>query len=133
MNNLGIKVKLIEHFSIVRESLDRIGLANKEKKTLIPLCYILHKTSWEKNDSEYYIIHYKNLKKMDGELAYFTKEDEVKEYSITKLLEAWGLIEIIDEKELPEDKTFVFVLPFKEKEEWEIKHKYKIGQNKDVE
>jgi len=127
MNDLGVKVILKEHFSVVRESLDRIGIANKEKKTIMPLCYILHKTNWETSESEYYIIHFKNLKKLDGDLTYYTKEDEIKQSSIAKLLETWGLVEIINKEELPIKNSFVYVLPHSKKKDWTVNHKYKIG------
>jgi len=123
----GIKVDLNEHFSVVRESLDRIGIAHKGKKTIIPLCYILHRTNYETTQSEYYIIHYKKLFKMDGAKIYITKEDEIKEASIARLLEKWGLVKIENKTELPVKNSFVYVLPFKEKDKWEITHKYKIG------
>ena len=124
---LGIKVLLREHFSVARESLDRIGIADKEKKTITPLCYILHKTNWENSESEYYIIHFKNLRKLDGDQIYMTEEDEIKEASIARLLENWGLVKIVDEEDLPKKKSFVFVLPFKSKCDWEIIHNYNIG------
>ncbi len=127
MNNLGIKVNLCEHFSVVRESLDRIGISNKAKKTIVPLCYILHKTNRDSNESEYYIIHFKNLKKLDGDDIYYTEEDEIKQSSIAKLLENWGLVSIVDKEQLTEKNSFVYVLPHKEKETWTINHKYNIG------
>jgi hypothetical protein len=120
----GIEVTLKEHFSIVRESLDRIGIASKEKKILNPSCYLLHKRG------KYYIIHFKNLLKMDGKETNYSEEDEIRQSSIARLLEDWGLVEIINEDGLPEDNVFVFVLPFKEKAEWQIIHKYSIGSKK---
>jgi len=125
---LGIKVQLKEHFSVIRESLDRIGIANKKKKTIIPICYILHKNNWNNNESEYFIIHNKHLKKLDGEDIYITKDDIIKEVSVARLLEKWGLVKILS-KDLPEENSFVYVLPFKDKDEWTITHKYKIGNN----
>lgn len=127
---LGIKVKLLEHFSVIRESLDRIGIANKEKKTIMPLCYILHKTNWETQTSEYYIIHLKNLKRMDGENIYYTDDDDIKQASVARLLENWGLIKIAEDQELPEKNSFVYVLPYSKKNEWTIEHKYQIGVTK---
>ena len=126
-NNLGVEVLLREHFSVVRESLDRIGIANKEKKTIMPLCYILHKTNWDTSESEYYIIHFKNLKKLDGEQTYYTEEDEIKQSSIAKLLENWGLVKIVDKEDLPVKNSFVYVLPFAKKKDWTISHRYNIG------
>jgi hypothetical protein len=120
----GIEVKLKEHFSIVRESLDRIGIASKEKKILNPSCYLLHKRG------KYYIIHFKNLFTMDGKETNYSEEDEIRQASIARLLEDWGLVEILNNDGLPEDNVFVFVLPFKQKNEWQILHKYSIGSKK---
>lgn len=118
----GIKVELMDHFSIVRESLDRIGVGNKSKKILNPSCYLLHKKG------EYYIIHFKNLLALDGKPTTFNEADNIRQSSIARLLEKWGLVKIIDERQLQEETTSVFVLPFKEKNEWQIIHKYKIGK-----
>ena len=120
----GIEVVLKEHFSIVRESLDRIGIASKDKKVLNPSCYLLHKRG------KYYIIHFKNLLKMDGKETNYNEEDEIRQSSIARLLEDWGLVEIMNDDVLPEDNVFVFVLPFKQKNEWQIIHKYSIGSKK---
>lgn len=120
----GVEVELKEHFSIVRESLDRIGIASKDKKILNPSCYLLHKRG------KYYIIHFKNLLKLDGKETNYSEEDDIRQASIARLLEDWGLIEILDEEALPEENVFVFVLPFKEKEEWQIIHKYSIGNKR---
>lgn len=120
----GIEVNLKEHFSIVRESLDRIGIASKEKKILNPSCYLLHKRG------KYYIIHFKNLLTMDGKETNYSEEDEVRQASIARLLEDWGLVEIVDGQEMPEDNVFVFVLPFRDKDNWQIIHKYSIGNKK---
>lgn len=120
----GIEVTLLEHFSIVRESLDRIGIASKEKKILNPSCYLLHKRG------KYYIIHFKNLLKMDGKETNYSEEDEIRQASIARLLEEWGLVEIVSPDSLPENNVFVFVLPFKQKDQWQILHKYSIGNKK---
>ncbi len=125
MNNLnvpGIEVELKEPFSIIRESLDRIGYADKDEKILNPDCYLLHK------QGKYFIIHYKNLLKMDGNLNTFTEDDAIREISVAKLLEQWNLINIIETKEYPDELTFVYVLPYKMKKDWKIIHKYKIGE-----
>lgn len=120
----GIEVVLKEHFSVVRESLDRIGIASKEKKILNPSCYLLHKRG------KYYIIHFKNLLTMDGKETNYSEEDDLRQISIARLLEDWGLVEIVDTRPMPEENVFVFVLPFKQKKDWQILHKYSIGSKK---
>ncbi len=123
MNKIpGIEISLKEHFSIVRESLDRIGIANKEKKILNPSCYLLHKRG------KYYIIHFKNLLQLDGKRTNYSEEDDIRQSSIARLLENWGLISIKNKEELNEKNTFVFVLPYSMKKNWTIIHKYSIGK-----
>ena len=126
LDKLGIEVELREHFSIVRESLDRIGIANKDKKILNPSCYLLHKRG------KYYIIHFKQLLALDGKQTSFSEDDEIRTASIANLLENWGLVNIINSTEEVDSmpNTFVFVLPFSEKKNWEIKHKYNIGNKR---
>ena len=120
----GVEVLLKEHFSIIRESLDRIGIASKDKKILNPSCYLLHKRG------KYYIIHFKNLLKLDGKETNYSEDDDIRQASIARLLEDWGLIEIKNDSALPEENVFVFVLPYNQKEEWQIIHKYSIGNAK---
>jgi hypothetical protein len=118
----GIEVELNAHFSVIRETCDRIGVANKDKKILNPSCYLLHKRG------SYTISHFKQLLALDGKKTNFSEDDMKRTVSIARLLEDWGLITIINPDEYEEiDDVFVFVLPFKAKAEWEIKHKYSIG------
>jgi hypothetical protein len=125
MKEYGIEVELVEHFSVIRETLDRIGIANKEKKILNPSCYLLHKRG------AYTISHFKQLLALDGKKTNFSEEDFKRAVSIARLLEDWGLITIIDPERYDEvEDTFVFVLPYKQKSDWEIKHKYSIGFKK---
>ncbi len=123
LNKFGIEVELKEHFSVVRESLDRIGIANKTKQILNPSCYLLHKKG------KYYILHFKQLLALDGKETNFSEDDISRTISIAKLLQNWGLVKILNEDEIKDiASTFVFVLPFKDKPEWLIKHKYQIGK-----
>lgn len=125
INEYGVTVELNEHFSIVRETLDRIGIANKDKRVLNPSCYLLHKRG------SYTISHFKQLLALDGKKTNFSEEDFKRTVSIARLLEDWGLVTILDPDKYEEyDDVFVFVLPYKEKENWEIKHKYSIGTKK---
>ena len=123
LNKLGVKVELKSHFSVIRESLDRVGIANKERKVLNPSCYLLHK------QGSYYIIHFKQLLGLDGKTINFSEDDMIRTVSIARLLEKWGLVEIINKKEIKDiENTFVFVISHKEKQNWDIKHKYQIGK-----
>lgn len=120
----GIRVELTsDNFNVVRETLERIGITNKKTKTLYPSCYIL-----QKRDS-YFIIHFKGLMLLDNGINNMTDEDLLRQTAITKLLEQWGLIKIIDTVNVVEKEKYptVFILPHNQKKEYKISHKYRIG------
>jgi len=128
----GIKVQLLSHFNVIRETLERIGIVNKNTKTLYPSCYLLHKRTGPNKDSEYYIIHFKNLFLLDGKVSNLTEEDELRQTAIAKLLERWGIVKIISQENVIEKDQypFLFVLGHDKKDEYTIKHKYTIGTYK---
>ena len=122
----GVECKLKENFSVVRETLERIGIANHKKKEIYPSCYLLHKRD------TYYILHFKNLLKLDGkQVENFDENDQDRELNIALLLEKWGLIEIVDKEKVAKVKqSFVFVLPHSKRDEYKVIHKYQIGIRK---
>lgn len=121
--NYGIKVKPIKPFSVIRETLERLGIVNHRKKELYPSCYILHKKE------QYYIIHFKNLLKLDGKkVDNFDAADENREKSIALLLEKWGLVEILDKTKVQNfEPQFIYILPFDLRGEYQVVQKYQIG------
>lgn len=119
----GIEVTLKTHFNVARETLERIGIVNKKTKTLYPSCYLLHKKN------RYYIIHFKNLFLLDGKPSDISEEDNLRQTAIAKLLERWGIVEIVSQENVVEKEQypFLFVLGHDKKNEFTIKHKYTIG------
>lgn len=128
----GILVSLNVHFNVLRETLERVGFVNTKTNTFYPSCYLLHKKSRETNESEYYIIHFKKLFELDGRKSNFDENDDLRQTAIAKLMEKWGLVTILDNKNLREDKEqpFLNVLSHEDKEKYTIVHKYKIGNVK---
>lgn len=126
MIDLGVEVEIPEgvSFSVIRESLERIGVANKVTKTLYPSCYILSKRG------KYYIIFFKKLFILDGKEAIITDEDNLRESGIAKLLEKWGLVKIISGLIERDVYPNLFVLSHKDKQYWTICNKYNIGSVK---
>ena len=123
MKSLGVQIELLKPFAVVRESLERLGIINHKRKEIYPSCYILHK------QGKYYIIHFKNLLKLDGKFVEnFTIKDYNRECSIAVLLEKWGLVKLVDHPKY--DQEFIFVLPYNDREKYEIVHKYSIGTKK---
>ena len=116
-----------DDFLKVRETLTRIGVASKKEKTLYQSCHILHK------QGRYYIVHFKELFALDGKPSNITESDVARRNTIIKLLKEWELVEI-NEPDSVENPTApisqIKVLPFKDKEEWELTAKYNIGKKK---
>ena len=120
-----IKLKKEDDFLKVKETLTRIGVASKKDKTLYQSCHILHK------QGRYYIVHFKELFALDGKPSNFSEGDIARRNTIVNLLKEWGLIEIVNttSTESPISPiSQIKVLPFKEKNEWNLSAKYNIGK-----
>lgn len=125
----GVEVRLNaeDDFLKIRETLTRIGVASRKDKILYQSCHILHK------QGRYAIVHFKELFELDGKFSNFSDDDKGRRNVITKLLEDWGLIEILN-KEKAKDPisplSQIKILPFKEKDGWNLVPKYNIGKRK---
>ena len=124
-----VEVRLGEEddFLKVRETLTRIGVASRKDKTLYQSCHILHK------QGKYYIVHFKELFALDGKPSDFSSEDRGRRNTITKLLSDWGLIAVVEPEKIEDPQTplnQIKILPFKEKNEWNLVTKYNIGRKK---
>lgn len=120
---IEITLKKPEDFLKVKETLTRMGIANNKDRVLYQSCHILQKKGL------YYIVHFKEMLRMDGRQVEMTEEDEVRRDSIVWLLEDWGLIEIVPgQRTFMKDLTNNFrVISFKQKHEWKLVPKYTIG------
>jgi len=109
-----------EAFLKVKETLQRIGVASKDK-TLIQTAHILHKKS------RYYLVHFKELFLLDGKKSTLTENDIARRNSIAMLLEEWELLDIVGDDDL--DPTVpvsqLKIIPFKERSQWKLIQKYK--------
>jgi len=116
-----LEVKLLVDKKVIQETTNRIGIANKKKKILYPSCYIYE------NEGSTYLVHFKQLFTLTRENGYDnTSEEDIKRRNAVGFcLKNWGLIDVDDELIEPHD-TFVFVLPHKEKSEWQINHKVNL-------
>ena len=130
INNLvEVRLKKDDDFLKIRETLTRIGVASKKQKTLYQSCHILHK------QGRYFIVHFKELFALDGKPSNFTESDIARRNTITNLLKEWDLVEIVSDSQTQNPVapiSQVKVLPFKEKQEWELVAKYNIGKRKKV-
>ena len=118
-----------DDFLKVRETLTRIGVASRKEKKLYQSCHILHK------QGKYYIVHFKELFALDGKYANITVNDIQRRNRITKLLNDWGLIEIVSEDSVSDIAPLnqIKVITYKEKNDWILEQKYNIGSKKKVE
>lgn len=126
-NLVEIRLKKPDDFLKVRETLTRIGVASKQNDTLYQSCHILHKRG------KYYILHFKELFILDGKPSSLDDTDIGRRNSIIKLLEQWGLIEIIDVEKSTSPVaplSQIKIISFKEKTDWQLVAKYNIGKNK---
>ena len=126
-----VKLKEPDDFLKIKETLTRVGIGNRAKKELYASCLILHKKG------KYYITHFKEMFAMDGRETEMYLDDYQRRNHIVKLLESWGLLEIVNVemmKNIPNSEQIinVYILPFKEKKEWKTIQKYAIGEMKEV-
>ena len=139
-----IEVELPDNDSFlkIKETLTRIGISSNKDKKLYQSCHILHKKG------KYYIVHFKELFALDGRKATLDESDISRRNSIAKLLQEWGLCSIVGSRFMATDETGkdiysypptmssfcnynkIKILPFSEKDEWELVSKYSIGKKK---
>ena len=117
----GIEVELIKPFSVLRETLERIGIANKKEKKIFPSCYA------KKEGGKVKIYQFKELLKHPN----LNSDDIKRKNTIIWLLIKWNLIKITDNKladsifsDMLESKIFILPKQQKDKEEWNIIHKF---------
>lgn len=127
-NYRPVEIDLLDpdDFLKIRETLTRIGVASRKDRTLYQSCHILHK------QGRYFIVHFKELFALDGKRADLTDNDLQRRNTIARLLEDWGLLEIVN-PEACEDVaplSQIKVLSFGEKDEWELVAKYNIGKKR---
>lgn len=127
--NCGVEIELLDEDSFlkVKETLTRIGVASRKDRKLYQSCHILHK------QGRYAILHFKELFMLDGKVNNFSEEDLGRRNTIVNLLEEWNLVKIKDQSktETPvAPLSQIKVLPYKEKDSWELVAKYSIGKKR---
>lgn len=116
-----------DNFLKIKETLTRIGIASRKEKKLFQSCHILHK------QGKYYIVHFKELFMLDGKQNDFGDDDRGRRNTIANLLEEWGLVKVIDPTKVQDPIapiSQIKILPYSEKNEWELVAKYSIGKKK---
>ena len=115
-----------DDFLKVRETLTRIGVASRKENKLFQSCHILHK------QGRYFIVHFKELFLLDGKKSNLEENDVARRNTIAQLMSDWGLITIENTKQLDPLAPMrqIKIIPFKEKDKWELCPKYNIGNKK---
>lgn len=116
-----------DNFLKVRETLSRIGVASKKDKTLYQSCHILHK------QGKYYIVHFKELFELDGKPSNMSENDLQRRNTIANLMAEWGLVKLVDPAKTKDNVaplSQIKILPFKDKNDWQLVSKYTIGKKK---
>jgi len=124
---LEVELAKDDDFLKVKETLTRIGVSSRKEKKLWQSCHILHKRG------KYYIVHFKELFALDGLPTNLSDEDVGRRNTIANLLEEWELLEVVDPEQSEDPVTPISkikILPYKEKDNWELVPKYHIGKKK---
>jgi hypothetical protein len=120
-----VQLKNPEDFLKIKETLTRIGVASRGQNRLSQTCHILHKKG------KYYIVHFLEMFMIDGKGKHFSDDDKGRRNTIVNLLEQWGLLTIVNPSatESPRGNLrHIRIVPFKEKQNWELVSKYSIGK-----
>ena len=123
---LEITLNEPDDFLKVRETLTRIGVASRKDNKLFQSCHILHK------QGRYFIVHFKELFLLDGKKSNLEENDIARRNTIAQLMSDWGLISIDGGKKVEPLAPMrqIKIIPFKEKNNWELCPKYNIGSTK---
>lgn len=121
-----VKFKNPDDFLMIKETLTRIGIPSKNNKTLYQSCHILHK------QGKYYILHFKEIFKLDGKPSTITLTDIQRRNTIAKLLRDWGLLELVNPTDFKEDDLLptyqIRIIKTEDKKDWNLVPKYNIGK-----
>ena len=121
---LEVTIAEPDDFLKVKETLTRMGVASRKDRKLYQSCHILHK------QGRYFIVHFKELFLLDGKKSNLEKNDVARRNTIATLLSDWGLIDIVGGSVQPlASLRQIKILPFKEKDQWELCPKYNIGNS----
>ena len=123
---LEITLNEPDDFLKVRETLTRIGVASRKDQKLYQSCHILHE------QGRYFLVHFKELFLLDGKKSNLEENDIARRNTIATLMSDWGLVSIEDRSKAENLAPLrqIKIIPFKEKDQWELCPKYNIGNKK---
>jgi hypothetical protein len=118
---LEITLNSDDDFLKIKETLTRMGIANNQDHVLYQSCHILQK------QRKYYIVHFKELLKLDGREVNISEEDITRRNNIANCLSQWNMCTILGTHEFTNENHFR-VIPHKDKSNWTLVPKYQIGK-----
>ena len=126
---IEISLKAEDDFLKIKETLERIGVSNStgDDKRLYPSVLILHKRG------KYYLTHFKTMFMLDGKVSSISEIDIARFKTVANLIRQWGLCEFVNAADIAScEESFnpklVKIVPYGEKSNWKIIHKYTIGK-----
>jgi hypothetical protein len=125
MENRGIEVELLIDSAPIKETLERIGICNEKTRSIYPSCYLIN------SEGKNYIIHFKNIFYLEDKPSTISNSDNVRQSTIAKMLEEWGMVKIVSDDNLVKLETYpkIFVLPHSKRSEYKIIHKYRTPKS----
>lgn len=117
-----VELKDPQMFSIVKETLTRIGIQNAERMKLFQSVHIFHKRG------NYYLSHFKQMIELDGFNVDITDEDYNRLKDIAQLLSDWELVKIMDINFIAKRENKFRILKSQEAEQWDLVPKFTIGK-----
>ena len=120
---LEVSLNEPDDFLKIRETLTQIGVASRKDQKLFQSCHILHK------QGRYFIVHFKELFLLDGKKSNLEENDIARRNTIAQLMSDWGLItiELSAKIEPLAPMRQIKIIPYREKNSWELCPKYNIG------
>lgn len=78
-------------------------------------------------------MHFLQMFKLDGKPSNFSENDQARLNTIANLLDDWGLVEIINKDKTKEPVvpvSYLKIVSYKDKKNWNLQSKYSIGTHK---
>lgn len=80
---------------------------------------------------QYYILHYKELQRLDGVIVELSEEELAQRNAVVQLLETWNMVDIADPQQIadpPPSLNGLRIIKFQEKANWRLIPRYRIGR-----
>lgn len=121
---LEVEIKSDDDYKKVKETLTRIGITSRNQETnentLWQSCHIL------RQDGRYYVVHFKELFRLDGREDTFDEVDASRRNAIAFLLDDWGLLRVLEPESFSDCISIqkFKILTYDESKNWNLRSKY---------